>query len=402
MTRISRIFAGLILGAMLLAFCGGNAYATNHYVVTNDNPPTANNTVSAFKVGSGPGLTLITTVLTGGTSSGGGYFAQQTQSIAQDGSNTCVFAGDGGTTPLSDISAMKIISTSPYLQVVNNYSSPNGDNGNIGIVVSNGYLYAAYGDTLSIGVWKIGSGCKLTFVTNLTGQGGIISGYSIDGMAVTPNGQNLVVGYGDGSVGSYAIGGGSISLVNQEIIAGFTVGSGAYAGSVAISSNGQWAIFADFSGSNTTQFDVAAIGAGGVLAPTTTYGGLGQLGTGLDSNGLALSPNNDFVYVADAESGQETTVSFNATTGVISNACVSAVLNGYNTNWLFSEQVQAVTTAGTGVGIYLSEGGFGLSAGSYVALLAINSTTGCATEVAGSPFLDPATITLESISAYSH
>jgi hypothetical protein len=403
MTRISRKFAATALSALLLALCGGSAYATNHYVVTNDNPPATANTVSAFKVGAGPALTLVTTVPTGGTSSGGGYFAQQTQSIAQDGSNTCVFAGDGGSTPLSDISAMKIISSSPFLQVVHNYMSPDGDTGNIGLVTSNGYLYAAYGNTLSIGVWKIGPGCTLTFETDLTGQGGIVSGYSIDGMAVTPNGSFLVVAYGDGSVGSYAIGGGSISLIGQEIIAGYTVGAGAYAGSVAISSNGMWAIFGDFSGSNTTQLDVASIGSNGLLAPTATYGGLGQLGAGLDSNGIQLSPNNDFIYIADATSGQETTVSFNASTGVITypNACLTN-LNGFNTNWLFSSQVQAVTTAGTGAGIYVSEGGFGLSAGSYIALLSINSTTGCATEIAGSPYLDPATITLESITAYSH
>lgn len=397
MTRISRTFAGLILGAMLLAVCGGNAYATNRYVVTNDDNTT--NSVSAFKIAAGPSLALVTTVLTGGQGSNAGYFAQQTQSISQDETGTCVFAGDGGTTPLSDISAMKAISTSPYLQVVGNYMSPDGDNGNIGIVVAEGYLYAAYGATLTIGVWQIGTGCTLTFLSHIPAAG--LNGGSIDGMAISSNDIFLVAAYGDGSVGSYTIGG-SIFLVNQEIITGNTVGSGAYAGSVAISENGKWAIFGDFSGSNTTQLDVAPFVTGGGLGPSVTYGGLGQLGPGLDSNGIQLSPKNDFIYVVDSESGEETTVAFNSTFGIINypNPCLTS-LNGYNTNWLFASQVQDVTNTGTGVGLYISEGAFGLSANSYVALLKIDSTTGCATEVPGSPFADPASITLESISAYS-
>ena len=163
----------------------------------------------------------------------------------------------------------------------------------------------------------------MSFVTHLVTNG--LNGGIIDGMPVTPNGKYLVVAYGDGSVGSYSIGGGNITLIGQEIAAGNSVGGGAFPGSVAISSDGNWALFGDFSGSNTTQLDVASIGSNGVLAATTTYGGTGSLGSGLDSNGIQLSPDNKFIYVVDSYSGQETTVSFNATTVVVSypNSCLN-------------------------------------------------------------------------------
>jgi hypothetical protein len=405
MFRISRTLAVAIPLALLLAVCGGTANAaTRYYVVANNNAPT--NSVSIYEV-SGTSLVPVTTVPTGGSGTGGGYFAEVTQSIAHDGSNECVFAGDAAS---ADIAAMKVSASSPYLTVVSNYVSPDGDaaaNDGLGITVSGGYLYANYtgnnavGGTVgpAIGVWKIGAGCKLSFVSHLATSG--LSGGSIDGMAVTPNGSYLVVGYGDGSVGSYAIGGGAISLIGQEIISGNTVGAGAYAGSVAISSNGLWAIFGDFSPSNTTQLDVASIGSSGALAATTLYGGTGSLGGGVDSNGIQLSPDNNFIYVVDSYSGQETTVAFDATSGVVSypHACLTN-LNGFNTNWSYASQVAAVVNSGTGAGLYISEGF--LNGDSYIALLQVNATTGCAKELTASPFVDSNTGGLESITAFSN
>jgi hypothetical protein len=400
MKRIPCRFTMMALFTLLCASSVSAVAATHYYVVGNNNVG-GPNTVSVFQV-SGTSLVPVTTVSTGGSGTGGGYFAEARQSIAQDGSNICVFAGNAGS---GDIAAMKVIGTSPYLSIVGNYFSGDGDtatNDGLGITVTGGYLYANYtGGTTSpaIGVWKIGAGCTLTYVTHLLTGG--LNGGIIDGLVATPNGKYLVAGYGDGSVGSYAIGGGSISLIGQEIIAGNTVGAGAYAGSVAISSNGKWAIFSDFSPSNNTQLDVAAIGSNGALAPTTTYGGTGSLGAGVDSNGIQLSPDNRFIYVVDSYSGQETTVAFNATTGFVSypHACLTN-LKGYNVNWLFASQPAVVATAGAGGGLYISEGF--LTTNSYIALLGINSSTGCATEAPNSPFVDTAGGSLESITSYVH
>ena len=400
MTKISRTLVAMALLVLVAAFSSGSAFAATHYYVVANNNTSPTNSVSVYQV-SGTSLVSLTTVPTGGSGNGGGYFATVAQSIVHDGTNTCVFAGDAGS---GDISAMKVIGTSPFLSVVSNYFSPDGDtasNLGLGITISGNYLYANYtGGTTSpsIGVWKIGAGCTLSFVTHLVTLG--LNGGIIDGMAVTPNGKLLVVAYGDGSVGSYAIGAGNISLIAQEIAAGNSVGGGAFPGSVAISSNGTWAIFGDFSGSNATQLDVAKIGSNGVLAATTAYGGTGSLGPGLDSNGIQLSPDNKFIYVVDTYSGQETTVSFNATTGVVTypNSCLTN-LSGYNTNWFFASQPAVVVNSGSGAGLYVSEAF--LNGNSYIGLLKINSTTGCTTEVPNSPFVDTNGGSLESITAYS-
>lgn len=405
MIRIPKILAAVSLVVLLMALGAGSALAATHYYVVANNNTSPTNNLSIYEI-SGTSLSNVSNIATGGSGTDGGYFGEARQSISQDGSNTCVFAGDS-----TDVAALKIIPTTPYLKLVEDYTSPDGDTGSydgIGITVNGGYLYANYsgnGSTItpSLGVWKVGSGCTLTFVTHLTDVIGIDGG-SIDGMAVTPNGNYLVVAYGDGSVGSYAIGGGNISLIGQEIISGNSVGAGAYAGSVAISSNGQWAIFGDFSGSNNTQLDVAGIGSNGSLGTTTTYGGTGSLGAGVDSNGIALSPDNHFIYIADSYSGQETTVSFDATTGVVTypNKCLTS-LRGYNINWTYASQVALVANAGSGGGLYVSEGFLSTgSTDSYIGLLTVNSKTGCTTETSRSPFEDTNGDALESITSYSH
>ena len=400
MKKVPGTLVATALLALLIAFASTSALAATHYYVVGNNNTTPNS-VSVFQV-SGTSLVPVTTVATGGSGSGGGYFALASQSIAQDGANTCVFAGNASS---GDIAAMKIISTSPYLSVVGNYFSADGDqatNLGLGVTVAGGYLYANYtgGATFpAIGVWKVGAGCTLTYVKHLQTTG--LNGGTIDGMATAGNGKLLVVAYGDGSVGSYAIGGGNISLISQEIAAGNSVGGGAYPGSVAISSNGTWAIFGDFSGSNTTQLDVAKIGSNGALGATTSYGGTGSLGAGLDSNGIALSPDNRFIYVVDSYSGQETTVSFNATTGVVTypKPCLTS-LKGFNLNWFYASQPAVVANAGSGGGIYVSEGFGGTD--SYIALLGVNSNMGCAAEAPNSPFADTAGGSLESITSYVH
>ena len=400
MTRISGTLFALAL-ALLVALTTTNSSAATRFFVVGNNNTSPTNSVSVFQV-SGTSLVHVTTVPTGGSGTGGGYFAEAQQSIAQDGANICIFAGDGGS---GDIAAMKIISASPYLSVVSNYFSPDGDTASsfgLGITVSGGFLYANYtggATSPAIGIWKVGAGCTLTYVKHLQTTG--MNGGTIDGLVATPNGNFLVAAYGDGSVGSYAIGGGNIALVGQEIIAGNSVGAGAYAGSVAVSKNGDWAIFGDFSPSNTTQLDVAAIAANGALAPTTTYGGTGTLGNGIDTNGIQLSPDNRFIYVVDSYSGQETTVAFNSTTGVVSypNPCLTS-LRGYNTNFLFASQAASVSTTGAGTGLYISEGF--LTGDSYIALLGVSQTTGCAAETPNSPFVDTAGNSLESIASFIH
>jgi len=86
-----------------------SAAAAPHYYVVANNNNSSTNSVSVYQI-SGTSLVSLTTVPTGGMGNGGGYFAAATQSIAHDGTNTCVFAGDAGS---ADISAMKVIPNRP-------------------------------------------------------------------------------------------------------------------------------------------------------------------------------------------------------------------------------------------------------------------------------------------------
>jgi|GEM_PF-6550786 len=104
MTIVSRTLAAVTLFAMFPAICVGTANAaTHHYVVANNT--FSGNTASLYEV-SDASLALVTTVPTGGTGSGGGYFVGATQPIARDGANICLFAADASSL---DISAMKVV-----------------------------------------------------------------------------------------------------------------------------------------------------------------------------------------------------------------------------------------------------------------------------------------------------
>ena len=407
MTRVPKVSVALILAGLFLVATAGSAFASRNYVVANNNTsPT--NTVSVYELS---GTTLesslvsVVNLATGGAGTGAGFPANVALAVLDRNYPVgyCVFAGDAGS---GDISAMKPINTSPYLQLVGNYRTPEGDEasaGGLGLVIFNTSEllgnYTGNGSNVlpALGFWDVNVGCKLDTIAHLPAAG--LNGGPIDSMAVAPNQRYLIVAYTDGSVGSYGIF--NIGLIGQEMIAGSGVGSGAYAGSVAVSHDGKWAIFGDSSASNTTQLDVASIGSNGVLGPTTTYGGDGSLGSGLNSTSIALSPDNQFIYVVDSGSGQVTTLSFDTATGIVTypNNCLTD-LKGYNASWATASQVDVMGDAGTGQGLYVSEGF--LTGDSYIALLEVNSTTGCTTELPRSPFVDSNGGSLQSIATFTY
>ena len=408
MTRIPRVPAAALIG-LFLTLTAGSAFASHRYVVANNNVP-GTNTVTIYELSGdtlGASLVAVTTVPTGGAGIGGGYPANPTIVTARYPTPGCVFVGDAGS---GDIAVMKPINQSPHLQLVGNFHSVDGDAataGGLGLVVSGpGYFYASYtgnGSNIppAIEVWYDSTGqCYLAYGdTRLVTAG--INGGPIDSMALTPKGTFLIVGYTDGSVGSYLAGDGGLLLINQQMITGSGIGSGAYASGVAISRDGKWAIFADSSASNTTQVDVAPLANRGHLGRTTTYGGDGSLGNGLNATGIAFSPDNRFIYVVDSGSGQITTLAFDSTTGIVTypNNCLTN-LKDYNTNWSTASQVDVIGDAGTGTGLYVSEGF--LTGESYIALLSVNSKTGCTTELPHSPFEDSNGGSLQSIATFKY
>lgn len=149
MKRILKTPATLILIGLFLAVTGGSAFASHNYVIANNNTaPT--NTVTIYELSGTTveaSLVSVTTVATGGSGTGTGYPSNTSVATVIGQVGACVFVGDAGT---GDISAMKSIHSSPYLEVVGNVEPPDGDSaseGGLGMIVGSAlpyFLYANY------------------------------------------------------------------------------------------------------------------------------------------------------------------------------------------------------------------------------------------------------------------
>jgi 6-phosphogluconolactonase (cycloisomerase 2 family) len=328
-----------------------------------------------------PHLTQLKVVSTGGLGFGQSSFAEVRQTLAQDGSNECLFVSDGGS---SDVAA--IIAKTQTL--VGNYKGSSGDSGasaGVGVAVQGGFLYASFTGSNTIGTFRIGSGCKLNFVGDVSAQG--LNGGFVDGMAA--KGSILVAAYVDGSVGSFNISGGvPVSNNDAEFTSGLAAG-------VDISGNGHYAIFGD--AGETTQVEVSNISSG-KLTPTVSYSNLGR---GSNSNNIWLSPDETILYVSNNVSGQVTALFFNASTGVLSAGCTSPVLRGFDSTWYFAAGIATATTSGTGAVVWVSEDGVGIVTSSIgIVGVTSNGATCTLTEDASSPAADPNSLNLESLSAF--
>lgn len=175
------------LVVLFFATSAGSAFATHQYVVANNNvSPT--NTVTVYELsgaGLGASLVEVSTVPTGGVGIGGGYPANSTIIVTNDDepASNCVIVGDAGS---GDISTMKPIGRSPYLQVVRNFHANDGDAataGGLGLEVVGSYLYASYtGNGINIPpaveVWSAGQ-CSLGTMALVSSQRGSTAAQSI-------------------------------------------------------------------------------------------------------------------------------------------------------------------------------------------------------------------------------
>ena len=202
-------FKALATVILTCGICGllsaeGDA-ATKHYVVTNDDV-SGPNTVTFYVAGgtaSAPKLTRLKTIKTGGTGTGGGYFGMVRQVLVGEGKNECAFDADGGS---DDVAAILF----QPKEVVGNYKGSSGDSGGspgIGLAVNpnHKYLYAAFGGSRTIATFRMDAGCGLTFVSDISAIG--LNGGFPHGMAA--KGSMMVIAYGDGSIGSFNISGGT-------------------------------------------------------------------------------------------------------------------------------------------------------------------------------------------------
>jgi 6-phosphogluconolactonase (cycloisomerase 2 family) len=395
-----RNFSKVLAMLALIAICGLRpaeaGTATKQYVVTN-NDVSGPNTVTFYLAGgtaSAPKLTRLKTIRTGGRGLGGGYFGTVRQVLVGEGKDECVFDADGGS---NDVAAI-LLQTK---QVVGNYKGSGTDNaGNpgIGLAVNpnHKYLYAAFGGSQTIATFSMGTGCVLTFVSDISAVG--LNGGFPHGMAA--KGSMMVVGYGDGSIESFNISGGTpVSNNDLQLSTGFIKDS-VFPDGVDITKDGHYAIFGDAS-AGLTEVEVSDISSG-KLATTVKYGGPdGSLGRGRAANNVWLSPDETLLYVSDNLSGQVTAAHFNKTAGTLSFGCISRPLRGYGTKWTYSSAIATEATTGTGSVLWVAEDGLG-SSPSFIGIVEVNSKDGkCTlTESAKSPAADPSSLNLCWLNAF--
>jgi 6-phosphogluconolactonase (cycloisomerase 2 family) len=393
-------FKALVTVTLMAAICGllppKAGAATKHYVVTNDDV-SGPNTVTFYLAGgtaSAPKLIRLKTIKTGGTGLGGGFFGTVRQVLVGEGQDECVFDADGGS---DDVAAILFQSK----QVVGDYKGSSTDSGGspgIGLVVTpnHKYLYAAFGGSRTIATFRIDTGCALTFVSDISAIG--LNGGFPHGMAT--KGNMMVVGYGDGSIGSFNTAAGTpVSNNDLQLSTGY-LKDGELPDGVDITKDGHYAIFGDATG-GLTEVEVSDISSG-KLTTTIKYGGPdGSLGSGRAANDVRLSPDETLLYVSDNLSGQVTAAHFNKITGTLHFGCISKPLRGFGTKWTYSSAIATEETVGTGSVLWVAEDGLGSNPSS-IGIVDVNSKGGkCTlTESTKSPAADPSSLNLCWLNAF--
>jgi len=397
MRNFLRAFVTAAITSTICVVNAANLHAaTAHYVVTNDDVKGLN-TVTFYLAGgtsSAPKLTRFKTVKTGGTGLGGGYFGIARQALVSDGKDECVFAADGASNDIAGV----ILQTQ---RVVGNFKGSGTDidgSGGMGLTArpDGQYLYAAFSGSSTIATFKVGAGCTLSFVSDVSSVG-LNNGFP-HGMVT--RGNILVVAYGDGSIASFNISSGApVSNNDLQLSTGYTK-DGVFPDGVDISKDGHFAIFGDAS-AGFSEVEVSDISSG-KLSKTVKYGGSSHtLGKGRAANNVWLSPDETLLYVSDNLSGQVTAAYFNKTSGKLVFGCISKPLKGFGSKWGFSSAIASETASGTGSAVWVAEDSLG-GGPSSIGIVDVRSQGGKCTlaESPKSPAADPKSVNLCWLNAF--
>ncbi len=375
------------VAATLLGLSAIAAAATNsHVLVTNDDVvPTSPNSVSFYTIGSDGLLTLSGSVLTGGVGIGGGYFGMNRVSVLNGGSAQCVYASDADTSDIVGI----VVGTATLGGSATGSATDTGLSNGVGLAMNAQYLYASFSDSNTIGTFAVQPGCALTFIGDTT-VSGLQSGV-IDGMAV--RGNILIATFGDGSIESFDISGGTpVPNGDEQNSTAAVIQQGAtYPTGIDITQDGHYAIFGDTS--TAAVVEVSDISSG-KLSKTVVY----QSAAGINSSNIMLSPDETLLYIVDTQGDQISAAFFDAGTGKLSGGCVSGKLKNYVTGFSYLAGLALENNTGNGGGIYVAEFG----APSAIAEVAVTSSGGKCTlrEATNSPVPDPNSSGLLSIGVF--
>jgi 6-phosphogluconolactonase (cycloisomerase 2 family) len=373
---------------VLVGICATTGFAigasTPHYLVTNDDvPPALASSVTFYTIAANGLLTMKQKVLTGRGGIAGGYFGAKRVNVLDDGKAECVYMSQAAGGEIEGIS-VKTLRIGGH--AVGSSKDTGASNG-VGLAMNAHYLYASFTDSNTVGTFQVQPGCGITFVgdTNVSGlQGGII-----DSMA--QRGNTLVVTYDDGSIESFDTSAGvPVPNGDEENSTGSATGN-TYPNGVDITRDGHYAIFGDTS--TSTVVEVSDISSG-KLTPTVVY----NLGNGISSSNITLSPNETLLYISNTQGDRITAAFFDKSTGKLSRGCVSGSLKGYSSNWSYLGGLALQKTTGTGGIVYVAEFG----APSSIGMVQVKSAGGKCTlkELSQSPVSDPNSPGLLSIGAF--
>ncbi len=370
--------AVMLVGVSLLNLAAAGQ-GTPHYLVTNDdgvesNPPINTTSVSFYSIGTDGLINLQQTVFTGGYGIGGGYFGANRLAVLDSSGNQCVYSSEAATGDIVGIAVSTLAVTSSTFGSANDTGASNG----IGLAMNGQYLYASYTDSSNIGTFLIQPNCSLSFINDVTViglQGGIID-------AMVAHGNLLVVTYGDGSIESFNISGGTpVSNGDaQNSTAAINAQGATYPSAIDITQDGHFAIFGDTATSIVVEVSDLSSGK---LTPTVVY----KIGFSISASNILLSPDETMLYISDTQGDRVSAAFFDANTGVLTPGCASDLLKGYSSHWSYLGALALASATGNGGGVYVAEFG----APSTIAMIELNSSGGkCSLkEAAHSPRLDP-------------
>jgi 6-phosphogluconolactonase len=271
--------AGLVLAVLALVSASLNAQS---YVYTN-NDVSGPNSVSAFSISSTGALTSVagSPLATGGTGTGGGYYASNRVAAAIAGN--FLYASNCGS---NNVSGFSINTATGTLTAVPGSPFPTGGTcgpgGAVEVTPNNQFLYAANAGSNNISAFGIGSGGALTPVPGSP----FATGGSPDGTKVSPDGKFLAVALFSNQLAMFSIAsnGALTPVVGSPFAAGGT------AAGVDINCASNLLVATLFSAS------VYNIASNGALSPIA--GSPFTLGSG-NHNVAVLSPDDLHAFVSD-------------------------------------------------------------------------------------------------------
>ena len=339
---LSRAAAILIVACLVSIVAAGQG--TPHYLVSNDDLSQFVTTVSFYSIGADGLLSSQTSVPTGGYGIGGGYFGLNRLAVINNSDNQCVYASEATTGDVVGIAVSNLTVLSSTFGSANDTGVSNG----IGLTTNGQYLYASYTDTSNIGTFQIEPNCSLSFINDLSVIG--LQGGILDAMAA--HGNLLVVTYGDGSIESFNISGGTpVSNGDERNSTAATAAQGAtYPSAIDITQDGHYAVFGDTS--TSVVVEVSDISSG-KLTKTVAYNN----GFSISASNILLSPDETMLFISDTQGDRVSAAFFNSSTGQVSAGCTSDLLKGYSSHWSYLGGLALASTAGNGGGVYVTEFG---------------------------------------------